>query len=107
MGSRLELHDELIDVLGTKGEKISRVYFQAPEAPKMEYPCIRYSLAGIDAKRADNMLYKGTKRYELIVIDPDPDSEIPDKILARFPMCSMDKPYPAEGLYHTPFTLYY
>lgn len=107
MASRLQLHNEFIRILGTRYHKVSRVYFQAPEKNKMEYPCIKYSLSGMDTKRADDAVYLGTKRYEIIVIDYDSDSEIPDKILANFPMCSFDRQYVADGLYHTVLTLYY
>ena len=107
MASRLQLHNEFINILGTQGEKVSRVYFQAPEKNKMEYPCIKYSLSGMDAKRANDSIYLGTNRYEITVIDYDPDSDIHTKILAHFPMCSFDRQYVADGLYHTILTLYY
>ena len=107
MASRLQLHDKFIDILGTKGQQISRVYFQPPENLKMEYPCIKYSLAGIKSDHADDINYNSTNRYEVIVIDLDPDSDIHTKIMTRFPMCSFDRPYTAEGLYHYVLTLYY
>lgn len=107
MASRLQLHYELIDILGTRYQKVSRVYFQAPEKHKMEYPCIKYSLSGMDTKRASDSIYLGTNRYEIIVIDYDADSDIHTKILAHFPMCSFDRQYVADGLYHTILTLYY
>jgi hypothetical protein len=102
MGSRLELHEELKAILGTKN-----VYFQPPASFKMNYPCIRYSKAPPDLKRANNNIYQNTSRYEITVIDDDPDSDIPDKILAHFRMCSLDRSYTAENLNHTTLTLYY
>lgn len=107
MASRLELHNEFIDVLGTKDEPKSRVYFNTPESVKMVYPCIRYAKSGVNKLNANNKLYKTTNQYEGVVIDHDPDSEIPDKILHRFPMCSLGRSYPVDGLYHFPFTLFY
>lgn len=107
MASRLELHNDFIDVLGTKNEAESRVYFRSPESKKMKYPCIKYNQAEPHVKRANNSVYDITNKYEGIVIDYDPDSKIPTEILMRFPMCSLGKPYTADNLNHFPFTLYY
>lgn len=102
MASRLELHEELCDLLESRN-----VYFQPPESVKMKYPCIKYSLSGVNAKRANDEIYQSTNRYELIVIDPNPDSDIWQKILKRFPMCSFDRPYVADNLNHFALTLHY
>jgi hypothetical protein len=102
MASRLELHDELCEILGSE-----KVYFQPPASVKMSYPCIRYSRSRSDQKRANNHIYLNTPGYEGIVIDNNPDSVIPDKILEHFPMCSLGNPYVADNLNHFPFTLYY
>lgn len=102
MASRLELHEELCTVLGTRN-----VYFNTPESVKMKYDAIRYELAGKDIKRANNMVYLSTNQYDGVIITNDPDTTIPDKLLASFEMCSFGRPYVADGLYHYPFTLYY
>lgn len=102
MGSRLKLHEELCDLLGTRN-----VYFQPPESIKLSYPCIVYSIAGASEKRANNKIYNCRDRYEAIVIDYDPDSDIPDKIRYHFPMCTFDRVYQSENLNHTVFKLYY
>ena len=104
---RLELHNEFIDILGTRGKPVSRVYFQNPESTKMEYPCIKYSLTGVNVIRANNGVYGTYNKYEITVIDYDSDSEIWTKILTHFQMCSFDRAYPADNLYHTVLTLYY
>ena len=104
---RLDLHNEFIDILETRGQKISRVYYQAPESSKMEYPCIKYSLAGVNVKRANNGVYNTYNKYEVIVIDYDIDSDIWNKIISHFPMCSFDRQYPSDNLNHTVLTLYY
>ena len=104
---RLDLHNEFIEILGTKDVPVSRVYFQAPENLSMQYPCIKYSRTGVNLRRANNGVYITVNRYEVTVIDYDSDSEIPDKILAHFPMCSFDRAYTADNLYHTTLTLYY
>ena len=102
MASRLELHEELCELLGSRN-----VYFNPPEDIKMNYPAIRYSLSGVDLVHANNKVYRSTNQYSLMVIDPDPDSEIHTKILQHFPMCNLGRPYPAEGLNHFPLTLYF
>ena len=107
MASRLELHERFIDVMGTKTEKESRVYFKPPASKNMEYPCIRYSRSAPDTKRANNKIYNTTNCYEVIVIDPNPDSEIPNEILNRFEMCSFVDEYTADNLNHTVLKLYY
>ena len=102
MASRLELHEELCEALGTRN-----VYFNPPESVKMQYDAIRYELGGKDLKRADNKIYRTTNMYEGVAITKRPDSNIPDKLLARFEMISFGRPYVADSLYHYPFTIYY
>jgi hypothetical protein len=104
---RLDIHEKFIDILETRGLTISRVYFQPPESVRMEYPCIRYSKSIPNLKRANGKIYNDTACYEVTVIDYDPDSEIPKKILETFPMCGIDQFYTADNLYHTKFTLYH
>ena len=107
MASRLKLHDEFIDILGTRNEEHSRVYFQPPESKKMTYPCIRYKKSAPFFKTANNKNYSMINKYECVVIDWDPDSKIPDEIVEHFSMCSLGNPYTADNLNHFPFTLYY
>ena len=102
MASRLELHKELCEVLGSRN-----VYFQTPEDVKMQYDAIRYKLDGKDIRRANNKVYRNTNRYECVLITRDPDTNIPDELLAHFEMCSLGRPYTADNLHHYPFTLYY
>lgn len=102
MASRLNLHEELCEVLGSRN-----VYFQSPDSKGMKYPCIKYSLSGMDNRHANNKLYKNMNRYEVIVIDYDPDGTIHMSILNRFQMCSYDRSYKADNLNHHVLTLYY
>jgi hypothetical protein len=101
MGSRLDLHDELLAVIGN-----NNVYFQPPPKILMKYPAIRYKLSDIDNKFADDGVYLSTKKYEVIVIDEDPDSEIPDKINQAF-RARFDRMYVADNLNHWSFTISY
>lgn len=100
MASRLKLQEEFETILGSEN-----VYFQPPA--RMSYPCIKYSLAGMGTKRADNAIYKNTNRYEVVVIDYDPDSTIHLDILKHFKMCSFDRAYTSNNLNHFALTLYY
>lgn len=101
MASRLKLQTELEELLGSEN-----VYFQPPSSVKMKYPAIKYSLSNIEIKHADDTSYNNKRVYELILIDPNPDSEFVDKLL-RLPYCSFDRFYPSDNLNHYSFTLYY
>lgn len=101
MASRLELQAKLEELLGSKN-----VYYQPPESLKMEYPAIRYSKNRIDKKSADDKTYLISISYEIIVIDRRPDNTVIDKLL-QLPMCSYDRNYKSDNLYHDVFTLYY
>ena len=101
MGSRLKLHEELCELLGSRN-----VYFQPPESLKLDYPCIVYSMNGAKEKRANDRIYNSMNEYEVIVIDYDPDSEIPDKI-ASLPMCRSNRMFTNDNLNHYVFDIYY
>lgn len=102
MANRLDLHEEFCNILKTRN-----VYFNPPEGVKMNYPCIRYKLGGLDQKFADDISYRNVKKYEITVIDPDPDSAIYEEIIKHFRMCKLDGIYMASNLYHFVITLYY
>lgn len=101
MDRRLSLHNLLVDTLGS-----SNVYFQPPESIKMQYPAIVYSRDYVDTNHANNRPYHQTDRYQIILIDQDPDSEIIQKLKA-LPMCEYDRHYAADNLNHDVFTIYY
>ena len=102
MASRLNLHEELCEILGSR-----YVYFQPPESLKLNHPCIIYKLLSPNVKKADNINYMVTKQYRVIVVDSDPDSEIPDNIMKHFNLLTMTDPYTSDGMYHYVFNLYY
>lgn len=101
MAQRLELQAVLVQLLGT-----TQVYFQPPPTVKMEYPCIVYNREYVDIAHADNNPYKHKKRYQVTVIDRDPDGDISDRV-AELPMCSYDRFFTAEGLNHDVFRLFF
>ena len=82
------------------------VYFQPPEDSKMHYPCIVYDLATFEPNYADNRVHHRHTKWILTLIDPDSESPFLD-VLADLPLCSHDRRYIADHLYHDMFTLYY
>lgn len=102
MASRLKLHEELCDLLGTKN-----VYFQPPESIKLSYPCIIYTRPTGDMAYADDQTYRFVFSYTIQIIDTDPDSELPKKLALHFPMCKMGSRFVSDNLYHDNFTIYY
>lgn len=101
MGSRLELHALLENILGSKN-----VYYQPPPSLHMEYPAIVYSRSNITNDFADDFAYKQNTFYEVTVIDENPDSEFVAAI-SRLPFCRYDRHYPSDNLNHDVFTLHY
>lgn len=101
MGSRVELQTILETLLGSRN-----VYFQPPETVKLSYPCIIYSLDDIKVDFANDLPYKHLKRYQLMFIDRDPDSVIPENI-AKLPMCSFERHYTKNNLNHDVYNIYY
>ena len=87
-------------------ELVDNVYFQPPENLKLVYPCIIYSRSAADTKFADDSPYAHMKRYQVTVIDKNPDSLIPDSV-AMLPMCIFDRHYKADNLNHDVYVLYY
>lgn len=101
MGQRLELDSILRTILGT-----GNVYFQPPANVQMEYPAIVYRRNGANTRFAGNSPYRHTKRYQVTVIDRNPDSVIPDKV-ATLPMSDFDRNFVADNLNHDVFSVYF
>lgn len=101
MDSRLELHEELCAILGSRN-----VYFNPPESVKMNYPAIVYSRKSIDSLHANNSKYKLSNAYEVTHIGWDPDSETLNKIL-MLPTCKYDRGFTSDNLHHDTYTLYH
>jgi hypothetical protein len=99
--SRLQLQNLFETLLGSRN-----VYFQPPANVQMQYPCIVYELDTVESLFADNKPYRHTKRYQVTVIDSDPDSGLPDKI-AELPLCSFQRHYTADNLNHDVFNLFF
>ena len=101
MGRRVDLQETLQKIMGQ-----NKVYFQPPENVKMKYPCILYSRSTGQTRFADNNPYTIDRRYELILIDEDPDTEFFEPI-AELKSCTFERHYVSDGLNHDVFYLYY
>lgn len=99
MGQRLDLQTKLLTLC-------DNVYFQPPANTSMSYPCILYPFDYILTDHADNTPYKSTTRYQVTVIDEDPDSEIRDKV-AALPMCAFSRYFATDNLNHYVFDIYF
>ena len=102
MARRLQLHEKLCEILGTRN-----VYFQPPESMKIKYPAIVYKVATRDDLRADDIRYRGYVGYDGIFITRDPDSTTMDDLYDNFTYMSSGRPYTTDNLHHNPFTIYF
>mgnify|MGYP006897790680 CR=1 FL=1 len=101
MGTRLELQNLLENIIESRN-----VYYQPPESVKINYPAIVYSREDIDNVFADDIVYTQNHTYQLTVIDPNPDSEIVNKI-SKLPMCRFNRHFKSDNLNHDVFILNY
>lgn len=101
MTSRLDLHNELVGLLG----RADRVYFSPPPSHVLRYPCIVYVRDQISATHADNSTYQDPIRYQVTLIDPDPDSPFV-KAIKRLPYSEHVRFFTTEGLNHDIFNIY-
>lgn len=99
MAPRLQLQ-ELLELL------TENVYFQPPTNFQLQYPCIIYERDDSEVSHADNGLYLHTKRYQVTVIDRNPDSELPDRV-EGMPLCRFDRFFTADSLNHHVFNLFF
>lgn len=99
MSSRLDLHEEFCEILENRN-----VYFNPPASVKMKYPAIKYSLKEIETEYANGTIYTTRYKYEVTLIDKNPESEYVERIL-HLPYCRFDRQYPSDNLNHWTFTI--
>lgn len=100
MGSRLELHNELLQF-------VPNVYFQPPSDHRMTFPCIVYGKASrLDVYAADD-IYKIDREYQLQVIERDPDSDLVDRVINHFRYALIGPNFVKDNIYHTSIKLYF
>lgn len=102
MGSRYDLHDKLKELIGN-----DHVYFQPSESVKLVFPCIVYNLDTGDTQYAADMPYTFTRRYQLMYISKNPDSELIDKIAKSLPSIRFDRFYASDNINHYIYKLYW
>jgi hypothetical protein len=96
---RLELHQILLTFT-------ENVYFQPPNNVELTYPCIIYKRDYAETKFADDIPYNHRLRYQIMVIDPNPDSDIPEKV-ASMPMSLFNRFYTADNLNHDVYNVFF
>lgn len=101
MRDRTQLHSMLVKILGSRN-----VYFQPPETIKINYPCIIYERHDINNTHANNDIYLDPRQYRVTIIDPDPDSDIVNR-MAKFKMAKFVKHLVVDNLNHDIFNIYY
>ena len=102
MDRRLEFREELQEVMGS-----NKLYFQPPNGTKLTYPCAIYELQNIDIRNANDAVYRYRKKYRVLIIDPNPDTEYIEPMLKQFPRIFFDRFYTADNLNHYVFSIYY
>lgn len=98
---RRELHSLLSDIPG-----VESAWFQPPEDVLLVYPVIVYHQEDLETEFAGNRPYRRTKGYQVMVMDEDPESTIPDSVSA-LAMCTFVRHYAANGLNHWVFSIYF
>ena len=101
MASRLQLHEVLCEILGTRN-----AYFQPPASVQMKYPAIVYGLDDIKNTFANDGVYSSLRRYSVTVIDKNPDSPIVSRV-ATIKTCRFNRHYEKDNLNHDVFTIYF
>jgi hypothetical protein len=99
MAPRLQLQAVLEDI-------VEPVYFQPPDNTKIKYPCIVYERDSSWTIFAGNGPYARKKRYQVTVIDRNPDSELPDEVEA-LPYCQFQRHFSARDLHHYVYVLFF
>lgn len=87
-------------------ELCDNVYFQPPTGYKLKYPCIIYEFNGLERRPADNRGYITYGLYSIQYITRDPDDDVKLQI-AELPMCSMDRTFDSDNLYHYQYRIYH
>lgn len=99
---RLELHEKLCDILGSRN-----VYFQPPNGTQIQYPCIIYKRDSSSADYADNKTYLFTPEYQIMYISTSSINDVVENLLEEFSLIRFIRHYTADGLSHDILNLFY
>lgn len=83
-----------------------RVYFQAPEATRLQPPYVVYDRESVDSDHADDIRYRSKIRYNVQLISNKADDPAWEQ-LHNLPYSSFDRHYISEQLHHDIFTIYF
>ncbi len=97
--SQAELQELLLGIA-------ENVYFQPPTNLQLVYPCIVYARYIAKSQFADGMPYIHDKRYQVTIIDQNPNSEFYDPV-SLLPMCVHNRSFVVNNLNHDVFNLYF
>lgn len=100
MDNRLEFHNKLCDLLGSKN-----CYFQPPSDILLKYPCIVYHEKDIIPIRADDMIYLSYYMFNVTWITKTANIDIPLKVMKAFPLTKLDQIFASENLMHYVFII--
>lgn len=100
---RLEFQALLESVSGLSEDD---VHFQPPTSIEMKWPAITYTRDRPKTDFADNIPYRSALKYTVTVIHKDPDNDIQVKV-AAMPYCTFERSYPADGLNHDVFNIFF
>lgn len=102
MDRRLNLHEELCEVLGSRN-----VYYNPPESIKLKYPCIVYSWNDNRENHANDSIYFRMQGYTVTVISRDPDNEFSYKLEDAFTYARFERRFVNDDLYHDVLHIFY
>ena len=85
---------------------VENVYFQPPLNAQMEYPCILYERDGTSADHADNELYRHAKRYQVTVVDRNPDTQLAEEV-ESLRYANFERSFQKDDLNHYVFSVYF
>lgn len=104
MGRRQDLHAQLVNLFDQYARPC--VKYQPGPSVTLTYPAIVYKLDDIPTNFANNRPYIFNHRYEVQIIDRDPESILRDRMV-QLPMCKFTNNFVSDNLYHYVFEIYY
>lgn len=100
----LEMNPEILP--DSKATNKYHVYYQPDNNITLSYPAIVYELSSSYDRRANNELYAHRDQYKIMIIDRNPDSEIPNRV-RYIPYTRFQSRNRYDRLYHTAFITYF
>lgn len=100
--TRLQLHDELMKIIGN-----GNCYYSPPNGFNLKYPCIVYKHENNADDYADDLHYIRFRRYTVTVIDDNPDSDLSERLLDHFRYCDLSRQFCSDNLNHWIHNLFY